>query len=497
LKTSITKFRYRIILTIAVLIIFTSVWYGIVIPDINSLSTNYERHIEYEGKNRIVSEYGGQLGEEFILKEFSHEKVDSKQGDILVIHSEIIGINLFTDEIIFNAIDKYEINRITKKHISNPNFYYSFPTNVQKQNYEFLHPAIHSPATLTFSGVETIRDVETYVFTCSTSFDHSNVFPQFKGESIFVDYLCSFWIEPKTGDMIKFQISWDNYFIENGKRVYPVELGYRYTSEFATDLSIQMVKQNIVQLQMYEQIIPMVVIIGIVMSSLLMFFYTQYVTIKQKQQVEKFEMLGQLTANISHDIRNPLNTIKSTNFNLRELKNNPEEFEKSLNRSERAVNRIAHQIDDVMNYLRNNKLDTESLSLLSIINSSISDMSIPNKVKINLPVNDVSIHADKIKLEALFSNLILNSIQSMNNKGVIKIRISKKPNNLVEIDVEDNGPTIPEKNIKKIFEPLFTTKQAGTGLGLASCKKIVEQHHGEILVTNDPVTFRITLPIKN
>ena len=65
---------------------------------------------------------------------------------------------------------------------------------------------------------------------------------------------------------------------------------------------------------------------------------------------------------------------------------------------------------------------------------------------------------------------------------------------MVKITVEDNGPAIPKNSLKNIFDPLFTTKQKGTGLGLASCKKIVEQHEGTISASNNPVTFTIFLP---
>ncbi|MBM2852783.1 MAG: putative Histidine kinase, partial [Candidatus Nitrosotenuis sp.] len=64
------------------------------------------------------------------------------------------------------------------------------------------------------------------------------------------------------------------------------------------------------------------------------------------------------------------------------------------------------------------------------------------------------------------------------------------------IDVEDTGPGIPQELMHKIFDPLVTTKQTGTGLGLSSCKTIVEQHHGKITVTNNPTRFTIKLPKK-
>ncbi len=65
------------------------------------------------------------------------------------------------------------------------------------------------------------------------------------------------------------------------------------------------------------------------------------------------------------------------------------------------------------------------------------------------------------------------------------------------VSIEDTGHGIPEKNLKKIFEPLFTTKQKGTGLGLASCKNIIEQHGGTIIAENNPTTFTMKLPKNN
>jgi signal transduction histidine kinase len=91
--------------------------------------------------------------------------------------------------------------------------------------------------------------------------------------------------------------------------------------------------------------------------------------------------------------------------------------------------------------------------------------------------------------------MILNAIQAIGeNRGIINIRAKKKQDN-VEIKIEDSGPGIANNIIDKIFEPLFTTKQEGTGLGLASCKSIIEQHKGTITVSSKPTTFTVVLPL--
>jgi len=210
-------------------------------------------------------------------------------------------------------------------------------------------------------------------------------------------------------------------------------------------------------------------------------------------EIERLSAIGELAARIAHDIRNPLSVIKNSLGNIKLLKNDPENIEKTIDRCDRAVERIAHQIDGVMGFLKESPLEMNQLSLKEIIDSVISGISI-KKVEIIRPTKDVFVLGDKIKLETLFYNLIMNAIQKFESKGTITIKTSEELENKIVITVSDNGESIPEKSIKDIFEPLVTTKQHGTGLGLASCKKIVEQHNGTISASNNPVTFTIILP---
>jgi len=83
----------------------------------------------------------------------------------------------------------------------------------------------------------------------------------------------------------------------------------------------------------------------------------------------------------------------------------------------------------------------------------------------------------------------------MNDSGKIDIRVIRDADNVI-ISFENSGPSIPEKIISKIFDPLFTTKQEGVGLGLVSCRKIVDAHKGKIDVKNNPTTFTVVLPQK-
>jgi len=118
----------------------------------------------------------------------------------------------------------------------------------------------------------------------------------------------------------------------------------------------------------------------------------------------------------------------------------------------------------------------------------------PKNISIKLPDNDIIIKCDVKKIEIVLINLILNAIQAIGkNAGHITIN-SKEIDNHYEIKIQNTGESISDSNLEKIFEPLFTTKYQGTGLGLSTCKNVIEQHGGKISVKNNPTTFTIIFP---
>jgi signal transduction histidine kinase len=152
-----------------------------------------------------------------------------------------------------------------------------------------------------------------------------------------------------------------------------------------------------------------------------------------------------------------------------------------------------HQIEDVLNYVKLPPLKLESHSLHDILKKVIERVAISDDVEVHLPKNNPRIVCDIDKLEIVFSNLITNAIEAMNGIGEIIIS-AKDGKDYLAIEVEDTGPGIAKENLGKVFEPLFTTKENGTGLGLASCKNIIERHQGSISVESNPTRFTIRLP---
>lgn len=214
-------------------------------------------------------------------------------------------------------------------------------------------------------------------------------------------------------------------------------------------------------------------------------------------KAERLSAIGELSGRLAHDLRNPLSVMK---MSIDLIKQHPADAKisddvitKRLNLIEKSIDRISHQIDDVLDYVRNSPLKLSAISLRTAILNSIDKIHVPHDVTITVSDSDVIANCDLVKIDAVFINLIVNAIQAMPQGGTIEINIKSDHDDIV-IEFIDSGIGVPEEFVDKIFEPLFTTKQKGTGLGLASCKNIIEQHNGKISVKNNPTTFTIRFP---
>ena len=213
-----------------------------------------------------------------------------------------------------------------------------------------------------------------------------------------------------------------------------------------------------------------------------------------KQQItnERFTAIGELSARISHDIRNPLSIL---HFEFQLLKHKKIIDKKQIKRIDTSMKRISHQIDEVLDYVRTTPLQYTKFSLNDVVSQSLDSVTIPSEVKINISSDIIHIKADKHKIEIIMINLILNAVQAVNDEGTIDVTLYETSTETI-IGIIDSGDGITVEPLDKIFDPLITTKQQGTGLGLASVKNIVEQHNGTISVKNNPTTFIIKLPKK-
>lgn len=212
-------------------------------------------------------------------------------------------------------------------------------------------------------------------------------------------------------------------------------------------------------------------------------------------RAERFSTIGEMSARLAHDMRNPLAIIKNT-IEVVKLKHSskiPNDLMGMFSAIDKASSRMVFQLDEVLNFVRTSPLECDEYSLSDILDSSIDKIVIPDRIQINRPQNDVRLFCDMEKIEAVFTNLLMNAIQAVDNSGQISVRFSQN-DNVVTFEVEDSGPGIHENILDKIFEPLFTTKSYGTGLGLPTVKTIIQQHCGTIDVKNAPTIFLVSIP---
>ena len=212
-------------------------------------------------------------------------------------------------------------------------------------------------------------------------------------------------------------------------------------------------------------------------------------------QAERLSAIGEISARLAHDLRNPLTVIKGT-IEIVKAKSKHVDAgfsEKQFEMMERAVSRMANQIDDVLDFVKIQTLHTTRNSILETISLSVAKIKKSAELSINIVGENIESVYDADKLEVVFDNIIMNAVEANNERGEVSIRI-KDINNEIIIEIEDSGSGVPQELMTKIFEPLFTTKQRGTGLGLASCKRIIEQHGGSIYVKTKPSIFSIKLP---
>ena len=217
---------------------------------------------------------------------------------------------------------------------------------------------------------------------------------------------------------------------------------------------------------------------------------------KQKLKSEKLSTIGELASRLAHDMRNPLSLLVMSLENIKLVYGEHKKSKDSFVRIDNAIHRMTHQIDSVLDYVRIVSPNKFNVSTIKILKSALSMLIIPDTIQINMPSEDKLLYCDEHQTEIIFYNIIQNAFQAIDRKsGEINIRLVEKDEETL-VEFEDSGPGIPENLINEIFEPLYTTKQIGTGLGLASCRNLIERMGGKLTVKNNPTIFTIFFPKK-
>ncbi|WP_255465446.1 HAMP domain-containing sensor histidine kinase [Nitrosopumilus sp. b3] len=206
-------------------------------------------------------------------------------------------------------------------------------------------------------------------------------------------------------------------------------------------------------------------------------------------------VIGELSGRLAHELRTPLTVIKGTVgvLQLRKGMEIDDYVMERLSLMNESATRMAQQIERVLAYVQKAPINKKETSLNEIIQNSASMLVENPNITIHTPKNDVLCNCDPIKMEAMLGNLLLNSVQAIEESGQISINVDESSDSIT-IKIQDSGNGVPENLEDKIFDPLVSSKMDGTGLGLSSVKNIVEQHNGTISFQNNPTTFTIVLP---
>lgn len=222
---------------------------------------------------------------------------------------------------------------------------------------------------------------------------------------------------------------------------------------------------------------------------------------EQLRRSERLASLGRLSAGIAHEIRNPLSSIKGFAAILAKRQSADERSQEISRVMIQEVERLNRVVSELLDFARPTELHKQRCSVKGLIECTlplIEKEAAERKVGIDFSVEPESLEAevDADRFAQILLNLYLNAVQAMDGGGAIKIEARRGETQTV-FRISDSGPGIRTEHIPHIFDPYFTTKPNGVGLGLANVHKLVEAHGGEIAVESHPgcgTAFTIRIP---
>ncbi|MCP4544583.1 MAG: PAS domain S-box protein [Chloroflexi bacterium] len=225
---------------------------------------------------------------------------------------------------------------------------------------------------------------------------------------------------------------------------------------------------------------------------------------------ERLSTLGQLTATVAHEIRNPLGTVRTAVFAIGDAieQNEMHRVERARQLAERNIVRCDRIIRELLDYTRDRALNLRPILIDPWLSKLLDEQNIPESITCTRELTaGIRVPLDDELFRRAVINVVENAIQAMleqestDNQLTISTRVAKMETGFrVEILVRDTGPGIHDDVFAKVFEPLFSTKNFGIGLGLSIVKNIVEQHSGNIEIeskTDEGTIVRLWLPIIN
>jgi len=203
---------------------------------------------------------------------------------------------------------------------------------------------------------------------------------------------------------------------------------------------------------------------------------------------ERLTTLGRLTSTVSHEIRNPLGTINSSFYFINErLKEKDDGISRALSRGFRAIRKCDGILEEMLDFTRTNGLEKRTLDISSWLENLLDKVKAPKNVSIIRMIDSgLSAPVDAGRLHRCVKNVLENSLTAIReeNEGIIRVS-ARMSGERLEISIRDNGPGISKRLGKRVFDPLYSTKQNGIGMGLPVCGQVMELHGGSIVLRSD------------
>jgi signal transduction histidine kinase len=218
---------------------------------------------------------------------------------------------------------------------------------------------------------------------------------------------------------------------------------------------------------------------------------------------ERLAAVGELASGVGHELRNPLNVIRNCAYllNMALAEKGDEEAAGTLKVLDKQIDIANKIVTDLLDFTRITPPAPSRVDLKALINECLSYVTVPEQIAVKPHMNghQLYVHVDPEQAARVFTNIISNAFQAMNGiDGELDIDIGAGED-MAWARFRDTGCGIPEENLGRIFEPLFTTKTKGIGLGLAISKRLVEHNGGAIEVASRPgegTTFTVKLPVE-
>ena len=210
-------------------------------------------------------------------------------------------------------------------------------------------------------------------------------------------------------------------------------------------------------------------------------------TRERLSQQEKLASVGQVSSNIAHELRNPMAAMRNSVYSLRKYFSKEEKAHSHLEVIDTQLSQSDQVIERLLELTRGDKLKLSEINLENVISDAFAISNPTGKVSLETRINKEvqKIKVDPLLFRQVLTNLFTNSMQAMPEGGLISVTCCEKETH-IEISIRDSGKGIgiPRSEWKKIFDPLFTQKKEGIGLGLSLCKELMERHDGKIYVVS-------------